>query len=175
MPDGSRMMHKKAYPRRAPDELGIEQTRDLTPVRSLLEAAGLGAEGLDWPSACYLVAYKGNSPVGSVGIEARVDAALLRSLAVIEPMRRRGVGEALVRAARVAAHTRGARTLYTLASAPRAAWFVRLGFAPVPLTALTRALAGTFLIDYWRGHHPRRLEELVALAADIANDGVIQR
>jgi N-acetylglutamate synthase-like GNAT family acetyltransferase len=169
------MMHKKAYPRRAPDELGIEQTHDLASVRSLLKAAGLGAEGLDWPSGCYLVAYQGNLPVGSVGIEARVDAALLRSLAVIEPMRRRGVGEALVKAARVAAHTRGARTLYVLAPAPLGVWFAGSGFAPVPMTALTRALTGTYLVDHWREHHPERLEAMLALAANIADDGVIQR
>jgi N-acetylglutamate synthase-like GNAT family acetyltransferase len=169
------MMHKKAYPRRAPDEIGIEQTRDLEPVRSLLEAAGLGTEGLDWPSACYLMAYQGDSPIGTVGIEARVDAALLRSLAVTEPMRRQGTGEALVKAARVAAHTRGARTLYALAPPALGAWCGRLGFAPAPMTTLIAALAGTFLVDNLRERHSDRLEELVAMAADIANDGVIQR
>src|SRR5271170_6992416 len=137
------MMHKKAYPRRAPDEFGIEQTRDLEPVRSILLGAGLSAEGIDWPSACYLLAYHGAQPIGTVGIESRIDAAMLRSLAVSEPMRRRGIGEALVIAARVAAHTRGARTLYTLAPEPYAEWFTGLGFAPVPMADLTRALAGT--------------------------------
>jgi N-acetylglutamate synthase-like GNAT family acetyltransferase len=169
------MIHKKAYQRRGPDEFGIEQTRDLKPVRLILEASGLGTEGIDWPAACYLLAYQGDAAVGTVAIESRIDAAMLRSLAVSEPMRRRGIGEALVMAARVAAHTRGARTLYTLAPEPRMPWFSRLGFAPIPMTDLTRALAGTFIVDYLRARHPDRIEQMAAMAVDIAHDGVIER
>lgn len=169
------MIHKKVRARREPDEIGIEQTHDVSPVRSILVQAGLGTEGLDWPSACYLIAYQGEMPIGTVGIEARVDAALMRSLAVAEPMRRRGIGAALAKAARVAAHTRGARSLYTLASGEYVHWFSRIGFAPVPLASLLRALAGTFLIDYLRTHHPDTLEGCTALMADIADDGVIRR
>lgn len=169
------MIHKKAYQRRAPGEFGIEQTRDLAPVRAILEAAELNVEGLEWPAACYLLAYQGETPIGVVGIEPRVDAALLRSLAVAEPMRRHGIGEALVKAARVAAHTRGARTLYTLTRVSRYGWFTRLGFATVPLDQLQRALDGTFLIGYWIAHQAVALNELIPLGIDIASDGVIER
>jgi N-acetylglutamate synthase-like GNAT family acetyltransferase len=169
------MIHKKAYQRRAPGEIGIEQTRDVEPVRAILQALGLAVEGLEWSAACYLLAYQGDSPIGVVGIEPRIDAALLRSLAVVEPMRRRGVGTALVKAARIAAHTRGARTLYTLARSLHFAWFKLQGFKPVQLEEVKRALAGTFLIDHLSIHQPGTLDEMSALAVDISNDGVIER
>jgi N-acetylglutamate synthase-like GNAT family acetyltransferase len=169
------MIRKKAYQLRAPGEIGIEQTRDLASVRSILEAAGMDTEGLEWPAAFYLLAYLSDTPIGTVGIEPRVDAALLRSLAVAYPMRRQGVGEALVKAARIAAHTRGARTLYTLAPAPHLGRFTRLGFAAVPLEQLMHVLAGTFLINYLSVHQPAALDETIALAIDIAGDGVIKR
>jgi N-acetylglutamate synthase-like GNAT family acetyltransferase len=171
----AQMIHKKARPRRAPGEFGIEQTRDLAPVRAILEAAGLSIEGLEWHAACYLLAYQGDTPIGTAGIEPRVDAALLRSVAVDEPRRRHGVGEALVKAARVAAHTRGARTLYTLTPQSHLGWFRRLGFAPVTLGQLQGALAGTFLLGYLSDHQAVALNELIPLAIDIAADGVIER
>jgi N-acetylglutamate synthase-like GNAT family acetyltransferase len=169
------MIHKKARPRRAPGEFGIEQTHDLAPVRAILEAAGLIIEGLEWPAACYLLAYQGDMPIGTAGIEPRVDAALLRSVAVADPRRRHGIGEALVKAARIAAHTRGARTLYTLTSRSQLEWFERLGFAPVTLVQLQEALAGTFLVDHMSVHQAAALNELIPLAIDIASDGVIER
>jgi N-acetylglutamate synthase-like GNAT family acetyltransferase len=171
----AQMIHKKARQRRAPGEFGIEQTRDLAPVRAILEAAGLSIEGIEWSAACYLLAYQGDTPIGTAGIEPHVDAALLRSVAVAEPRRRRGVGEALVKAARVAAHTRGARTLYTLTPRSNLGWITRLGFAPVTLVQLQGALAGTFLVDYLSGHRTAALNELIPLAIDIAADGVIER
>jgi N-acetylglutamate synthase-like GNAT family acetyltransferase len=169
------MIHKKAYQRRAPGEIGIEQTHDLRPVRAIIRGLGLFDEGLDWAAACYLLAYEGASPIGTVGIEPRIDAALLRSLAVVEPMRRRGVGTALVKAARVAAHTRGARTLYTLIPSQYLEWFKRQGFAAVQLEELKRALAGTFLIGHLSTHQSGVFDEVSALAVDIASDGVIER
>jgi GNAT superfamily N-acetyltransferase len=171
----AQMIRKKAYQRRAPNEFGIEQTRDLARVRAILEAVGLSIEGLDWPGACYLLAYRGDTPIGTIGIEPRVDAALLRSLAVAEPLRQHGVGEALVKAARVAAHTRGARTLYTLTPRLYLGWFTRLGFASVALDRLQESLRGTFLISHLSANQSVGLNELIPLAIDIASDGVIER
>jgi len=169
------MILKKAYQRRGPAEFGIEQTRDLGPVRVILEAAGMLVEGLEWPAACYLLAFRGGTPIGCAGIEPRVDAALLRSLAVTETMRQQGIGESLVKAARVAAHTRGARMLYTLTPASHLGWFTRLGFTPVPFEKVERALSGTFLLDYLKVDQPGALNALVPLAIDISGDGVIER
>jgi N-acetylglutamate synthase-like GNAT family acetyltransferase len=168
------VIHKKVHQRREPNEIGVEQAHDRLQVKGILGALGMSTEGVAWPPACYLMAYKGDTPIGAAGIEPLVDAALLRSVAVIEPMRRRGTGSRLVEAARIAAHTRGARTLYTLAPSSLAGWFERLGFAPVPRDDLMRVLAGTFLAGHLRTR-PSELNELAGLAVDIANDGVVER
>src|SRR5580700_2901431 len=98
----------------------------------MLADAGMLAHGVEAPGGCYLMAYVGEVVAGVVGIEARVDAAVIRSLMVMESMRRRGIGAALVAAARKAAHTRGARTLYAIsAHGDGASYFARFGFAPV--------------------------------------------
>src|SRR5260370_24755561 len=95
--------------RRVEGELVVEQTRDLGGVAAMLTVAGMTTEGITLPAGCYLMAYLGRKPGGVVGIETKVDAALMRSLAVVEPMRRRGVGKALGQAARRPPPTRRAR------------------------------------------------------------------
>jgi GNAT superfamily N-acetyltransferase len=166
---------KKLRRRRAAGELAVEQTRDLAQAANMLSAAGMLAAGGESPGGCYLIAYVGDAAAGIVGIEARVDAALLRSLMVIDTMRRRGIGAALIAAARTAAHTRGARTLYAIApDAASAGYFARFGFTPAVLEEVLEALAGTFIADYLR-QHPDQSGRVRALSLDIANDGVIQR
>ena len=82
------------------------------------------------------MAYLGDDPAGIVGLKTQVDAALMRPLFVLEATRRRGVGACLVRAARMAARTRGARTLYATASASSVDYFARLGFADIGFSEL---------------------------------------
>ncbi len=84
------------------------------------------------PAGCYLLAYAGAEAVGVVGVETVVDAGLISILMVIEPMRRRGIGAALLAAARKAAHTRGARQLFAIAS--DSGYLPRFGFAPISMT-----------------------------------------
>ena len=166
---------KKIRRRRTAGELAVEQTRDLAQAASMLSAAGMLAAGVESPGGCYLIAYVGDAVAGVVGIEARVDSALIRSLMVVDAMRRRGIGAALVSAARTAAHTRGARTVYAIApDSDSARYFARFGFAPAALEEVLEALAGTFMADYLR-QHPDELARLRPLSLDIANDGVIQR
>ena len=81
---------RKIRRRRVPGELVVEQTRDLALVAETLAAAGMLADGVDAPGGCYLTAYVGDHLAGVIGIEARVDAALIRSLIVVETDRRRG-------------------------------------------------------------------------------------
>lgn len=133
------------------------------------------AEGVESPGGCYLIAYIGDEVAGVVGIEARVDAALIRSLLVIEHMRRRGIGAALISAARTAAHTRGARSLYALAPRDDSAHYLeRFGFAPAPWQEMLEALTGTFMADYLR-RHPDALARIRTLSVDLSQDGVILR
>ena len=133
------------------------------------------AGGVQAPGGCYLFAYVGDDIAGVIGIEACVDAALLRSLMVANPMRRRGIGGALVAAARTAGHTRGARTLYALAPDPDAVHYLaRFGFTQVPPADLIAALTGTFLVDHLR-ERPEELARHRTMSLDISNDGVILR
>jgi amino-acid N-acetyltransferase len=154
-------------------KLVIEQTRDLAMVRAMLSGAGMSIEGLEWPPACYLAAYFGTEPVGVIGVEPSLDAALLRSLYVVDAMRGRGVGAELVASARKAAHTRGARSLYLL-SADAGDFFKRFGFAEVPVAQLTAALGGTPTVKHYRAL-PDDLAREVACYLDISQDGVILR
>lgn len=166
---------RKIRRRRAAGELAVEQTRDLARVASMLSAAGMAADGIESPGGCYLMAYVGDDVAGVVGIEARVDAALMRSLLVIEPLRRRGIGAALISAARTAAHTRGARRLYTLAPGDGAVrYLARFGFEPAAPQEMFDALGGTFMADYLRAH-PGDLAPNQILSLDISNDGIIPR
>ncbi len=153
--------------------LTIEQSRDLATVRGLLSEAGMITDGVEWPPACYLLAYWGKEAIGVIGIEPILDAALLRSLRVKDAMRRRGIGTELVRQARRAAHTRGARSLY-LFSTGAGGFFSRFGFTRVPVDQLVSALGGAPQVEYYKA----RAEELALEAAwflDISADGVIVR
>jgi amino-acid N-acetyltransferase len=154
-------------------ELVIEQTRDLGCVREMLVRGGLTTEGIEWPAACYLVAYMGDDAVGVVGVEPKIDAALIRSLYVDESMRRRGIGGELIAAARKAAHTRGARHLYCF-SAVAGALFEKHGFTTVPVADVVAALPGVPEVEFFRAR-PEELAAEVAYHLDVSGDGVIER
>lgn len=162
-----------AIRRHAEGVLVIEQTRDLARVAAMLEAAGMMSEGVNWPAACYLMAFLGNEPVGVVGVEPKVLAALVRSVLVVEPMRKGGVGARLVEAARKAAHTRGARELYAFGTGA-GSYFQRFGFERVPVARLVAALGGTPQVEYYKAR-PAELAREVAWRLDISRDGVIER
>ena len=108
------------------------------------------------------------------GVETRVDIAVLGALAVIAEMRRRGIGAALLAAARGAAHTRGARGLYTLAPPDMGGFFARHGFAAVAMTEATTALAGTFVAEQ-RLTSPVANAQCTAWLLDISRDGIVVR
>jgi N-acetylglutamate synthase-like GNAT family acetyltransferase len=154
-------------------KLVIEQTRDLALVRAMLTDAATDTEGLEWPPACYLVAYFGAKPVGVIGVEPSLDAALIRSLYVVDKMRDRGIGAELVAAARKAAHTRGARSLYLLSN-DAGDFFKRFGFVEVPVAQLVAALTGAPQVKYYLAR-PDELAREVAWCLDISQDGVILR
>ena len=162
-----------ALRRKREGRLVIEQTRDLETVRAMLSGAGMITEGLEWPPACYLVAYFGTQPVGVIGVEPSLDAALLRSVYVVDAMRGRGIGAELVSAARKAAHTRGARSLFLFSTA--AGDFLKhLGFVEVPVAQLVAALSATPQVKYYQAR-PDELAREVAWHVDISQDGVILR
>ena len=102
-----------------------------------------------------------------------MDAAVIRSLAVVEAMRRRGIAAELVKAARKAAHTRGARRLYALGRRGEP-YLRRFGFEQVAAAEMMDDLTGTFTADYLRAH-PAELARIDPLRLDISRDGVIER
>jgi GNAT superfamily N-acetyltransferase len=162
-----------AFRKKQEGKLVIEQTRDLAMVLAMLTGAGMISDGVEWPPACYLAAFFGTQPVGVIGVEPVLDAALLRSLYVVKAMRKRGIGAELVGAARQAAHTRGARSLY-LFSSDAGDFFKRMGFVEVPVTQLLNALTGAPQAEYYRAR-PDDLAREVAWYLDISQDGVILR
>jgi N-acetylglutamate synthase-like GNAT family acetyltransferase len=165
---------RKVRRHRDDGELTIEQTRDLARVAEMLEAAGLSTTGLDRPGNCFLIAYLGASPVGLAGVETRIDVAVIRTLAVVPEMRGLGIGAALAAAARAAAHTRGARTVYALAPHDAGQYFKRLGFAAAVMTEVIAALDSAFVADHLRAT-PDRIQDLTVWSLDISHDGIVVR
>jgi len=162
-----------ALRKKSEGKLVIEQTRDVELVRTILSGARITTDGIEWPPACYLVAYFGREPVGVIGVEPSLDAALIRSLYVRDEMRGRGIGAQLLAAARKAAHTRGARSLY-LFSGKAADFFQRFGFVEVPAAQLIAALGAAPLVKYYEAR-PDELASEAAWYLDISQDGVILR
>ena len=156
-----------------PGELVIEQTRDLLRVREMIASAGMMTDGIEWPAACYILAYHGDEAIGVVGVEAKIDAALIRSLYVQPAMRQRGIGAALLAAARKAAHTRGARHLY-LFSTDAGGFFERQGFVRAEVANLIAALPNVPQVEHYCAR-PDELAREVAYHLDISGDGVIER
>jgi GNAT superfamily N-acetyltransferase len=154
-------------------KLVVEQTRDLAIVGGMLSGTGMIADGLEWPPACYLTAYFGTEPVGVIGVEPSLDVALIRSLFVTESMRGRGIGTELFTAARKAAHTRGARSLY-LFSTDAGDFFKRFGFSEVPVAQLVAALGAAPQVKYYVTR-PDEIAREAAWYLDISQDGLILR
>ena len=157
--------------RRAAGELEVEQTQDLTAITVMLRRAGINTDVFD-NAGCFLMAYRGDDPVGIAGLETQVDAALMRWLFVLKPMRRRGIGARLVRAVRVAAHTRGARMLYAMVPSPLASYLARLGFNEVSLAEIVKAFAEPSILQRTRSD---QTAECNALCLDLSRDGLIER
>jgi GNAT superfamily N-acetyltransferase len=162
---------KKIRRRRVEGEIVVEQTRDLAPVIAVVERCGANVDRIT-PAGCYLIAYSGDEAVGVVGVETVVDAGLVSLLMVIEPMRRRGIGAALVAAARKAAHTRGARQLFAMAS--DSSYLPRFGFTAISTSELSDAMGEKTPPDL-SGHAPGESVRWMAFSLDISQDGVILR
>ena len=97
-----------------PIDLRRATQRDLDEVIELLSAANLPTEGVRESFARFFVAEASGTIVGSVGIEKHGDYGLLRSAAVSDALRGRGVGRRLVSEAIDDALESGMRALYLL-------------------------------------------------------------
>lgn len=101
---------------------------DRSYISELLDRAGLPISDLDdHPIDAFTVALAGDAIVGCVGAERHDEALLLRSLAVGEAFRGRGIGAALVRAVENHAADGGAMAIYLLTETARD-FFLRHGY-----------------------------------------------
>jgi amino-acid N-acetyltransferase len=100
---------------------------DLPGVEQLLGDAGLTAVGVQELLPTFMVADTGNGLAGVAGLEVCCENALLRSVAVNEEWRSRGVGRALVNQVVADAESRGIRALYLLTTTADR-YFPSLGF-----------------------------------------------
>ena len=96
-------------------------------VDELLRACELPLDGLDECWANAFVALVGSAVAGSAALEHHGPDAVLRSVAVDSSHRGCGIGEALVRWALHAAHSRRVRDVYLLTETA-ADFFPRFGF-----------------------------------------------
>jgi amino-acid N-acetyltransferase len=71
----------------------------------------------------------GDMPVGFAGLEVHGDLGLLRSVLTLPPLRRKGIGRAMVDVVETEAVARSLRALYLLTT-DSAAFFAALGYAP---------------------------------------------
>jgi amino-acid N-acetyltransferase len=108
---------------------------DLAGVEKLLGSAGLPLAGVPDHLGRYLIATTAGGIVGTVGVEAYPPVGLLRSAAVSDAQRGRGIGALLVMRAVERARGEGLRALYLLTTTA-ADWFPRYGFRRVERTAL---------------------------------------
>jgi len=116
---------------------------DLFDICQLLGGAGLPVDDID-PRRFrdFLIVREGGRLVAVVGVQAWGAVALLRSLAVVEPLRGGGVGRAVFEAAQQRARAEGVEALYLLT--PSASdYFARLGFDPIERAAAPQAIRET--------------------------------
>jgi amino-acid N-acetyltransferase len=103
---------------------------DLSAILALLERSKLPRAGIEGHLDTALVARENGRVVGCAAIEVYGVAGLLRSVAVDEALRGRGLGQALTRAALDLARERGIKTLYLLTETA-GDFFPRFGFRKI--------------------------------------------
>lgn len=87
---------------------------DLSAIRDVVAAAGLPLDGLGDVPTDFIVARDDGRVVGTAALEHHGGHGLLRSVAVIETLRRGGVGSRLVDAAELSAREAGLAGVYLL-------------------------------------------------------------
>lgn len=121
-------------------------SHDVELVIEFISAAGLPTDGVlemfaQDPSQ-FLIATMSSEIVAVAGLEICCDNALLRSVAVRDDWRRRGLGQDLVKRVVCEAESRGIQALYLLTLTAEH-YFPRFGFGIVTRNSVPEAIAAT--------------------------------
>jgi len=116
---------------------------DLSSVHALLRASSLPTVGVEGDLDGFFVAESGTEVVGVIGLETCCrEYALLRSAAVADSWRSRGVGRRLVERAIAEAEARGYDALYLLTTTAER-YFPSFGFTTVPRAEVPEQVKAT--------------------------------
>ena len=138
------MMSSEAMQTSSAPQVRRAEPADLSGVHELLTANKLPLDGVASALDCFVVAEHDERIVGVAGIEhcGAGEYALLRSVAVDDAWKGRGLGRALVMRAIGDAEARGAKALYLLTTTAES-YFPSFGFKPAPRSAVPDAVAQT--------------------------------
>ncbi len=103
---------------------------DLAAISRLLTDAKLPLDGVAQALADFVVAEASGAVIGVAGLERCEANALLRSVAVAEAWRSRGIGRALIESVIAGAGSRGSRALYLLTTTAER-YFPGFGFREI--------------------------------------------
>jgi N-acetylglutamate synthase-like GNAT family acetyltransferase len=96
-------------------------------LAAALAKAGLPAEDIESPGPLIWRFENDDTPVGFGGLELFGDQALLRSVVTLPPVRKHGIGTAIVASLEAEARIRGCRAVWVVTS-KAADFFQRLGY-----------------------------------------------
>jgi N-acetylglutamate synthase-like GNAT family acetyltransferase len=111
-------------------------------LKAALAKAGLPIDDVDEAGRLFWRFEIGDMPVGFAGLEVHGNVALLRSVVTMPPLRRRGIGRAMVEVVETDAVARAVHRLYLL-TVDSAAFFAALGYAPCRRDDVPAMLAAT--------------------------------
>lgn len=114
---------------------GLATAEDADPIEQLLASHGLPTQGLRDCLPHAIVARADGRVVGCAALEVYPSGVLLRSVAVEDAWRGRGLGQELTEQAFVLARSKGATAAYLLTTTA-AEFFPRFGFERIERTAV---------------------------------------
>ena len=103
-------------------DYGLASTADREALAVLLDAERLPSSDLAASGVALIAAKAGDQLVGCIGIEARGEAGIIRSLVVVPGYRDQGIARSLVSRAEALARERGVRRLYLLTEGASGFW-----------------------------------------------------
>jgi len=112
---------------------------DLQAILALLQKSGLPQDGLSDHVTTTLVAREDHAIVGSAALELYGTVALLRSVAVADQLRGRGLGQQLTKEALKLAEQHGVTLVYLLTETA-SGFFPRFGFRSIPRSEVAPAI-----------------------------------